>query len=49
MADQLVPFLSFARGKSSFITTQITEHLLTNLWVIEQFVNISLARSGSKG
>jgi len=49
LADQLVPFMAFAKGSSSFTTTRITEHLLTNLWVIEHFLKISVSRSGNKG
>jgi len=49
LADQLVSFIAFAKGSSSFTTTKITEHLLTNLWAIEHFMKISVSRSGSKG
>ncbi len=49
LADQIVPFMTLARGNSSFTTALITEHLLTNLWVIERFLKISVARSGAQG
>lgn len=49
LADQMVPFMAFGSGASSFTTTRITEHLLTNLWVLEHFLNISIWRSGNKG
>jgi len=49
LADQLVPFLALARGKSSFTTTQITEHLLTNLWVIQHFLEVKLLRRRERG
>ena len=38
LADQIVLYLALAQGPSSFITPEITMHLLTNLWVIEQFL-----------
>lgn len=38
LADQIVLYLAQARGPSSLITAEITSHLLTNLWVIEQFL-----------
>ncbi len=38
LADQLVPYMAFARGRSTFITEGITAHLLTNIWVVEQFL-----------
>jgi len=38
LADQLVLYLAWAAGPSAFTTEEITSHLLTNLWVIEQFL-----------
>ena len=49
LADQLVSFMSLAKGNSSFTTTQTTEHLLTNLWVVQHFLNIEISESGEKG
>jgi RNA 3'-terminal phosphate cyclase (ATP) len=49
LADQLVPFMALARGMSSFTTSRITEHLLTNLWVVQQFLDVKIARQGEKG
>lgn len=49
LPDQLVPFMAFAQGQSSLTTVRITDHLLTNLWVIQHFLNISFERSGEKG
>lgn len=49
LADQLVPFMALAKGTSSFKTTQITEHLLTNLWVIQQFLEVKIQRWGEGG
>lgn len=40
LADQIVIYLALARGVSSFTTSRITQHLLTNLWVIEKFLKI---------
>ncbi len=36
LADQLIPFLGLFGGE--FITSEITEHTKTNIWVVEQFV-----------
>ena len=49
LADQLIPFMAMAKGRSSFTTTRITEHLLTNLWVIQQFKNVRISMTGEKG
>ena len=40
LADQIVLYLSLSREDSSFTTPSITEHLLTNLWVIRKFMGI---------
>lgn len=49
LADQLVPFMALRKGSSSLTTTRITEHLLTNLWVISHFLDIKILRSGKSG
>jgi RNA 3'-terminal phosphate cyclase (ATP) len=49
MADQIVLFMALAEGHSCFTTTRVTEHLLTNLWVIERFLGIKILRRGEKG
>jgi len=41
LADQLVLYMALARGRSTLITERITEHLLTNMWVIEQFLPLA--------
>jgi RNA 3'-terminal phosphate cyclase (ATP) len=37
LADQLVPYLAMAGGESEFTTSRVTQHLLTNLWVVGLF------------
>jgi RNA 3'-terminal phosphate cyclase (ATP) len=49
LADQLIPFLILAKGHSSFRTTRVTEHLLSNLWVVQHFSPVKTSRSGEKG
>jgi RNA 3'-terminal phosphate cyclase (ATP) len=49
LADQLVPFMALAKGNSSFTTTRITEHLITNLWVTRHFLNVKISREGETG
>jgi RNA 3'-terminal phosphate cyclase (ATP) len=39
LADQLLPYLALAQGPSTFTTEDVTTHLLTNRWVIRQFVD----------
>ncbi len=38
LADQMVLYLAQARGPSRLTTEEVTSHLLTNVWVIEQFL-----------
>jgi RNA 3'-phosphate cyclase len=49
LADQLLPFMAVAKGTSSFTTHRVTDHLITNLWVIQQFVNAKVSLQGEKG
>lgn len=50
MADQIALYLALAnRGRCSFTTSRITEHLLTNLWVISKFVRFRYSIKGEKG
>jgi RNA 3'-terminal phosphate cyclase (ATP) len=37
LADQLILPLAIAGGPSTFVTHQVTRHLRTNMWVVEQF------------
>ena len=49
LADQLVPFMAVAKGNSFFTTTQVTEHLLTNLWVTGHFFPAKVRKWGEIG
>jgi len=33
--------MALAKGYSMLLTEKLTEHLLTNIWVIEQFLPVS--------
>ncbi len=49
LADQLVLYLALAQGPSDFTTEAITRHLLTNIWVIEQFLGPTFQVRGNLG
>jgi len=49
LADQIVLYLALAQGPSTLITSEITSHLLTNLWVIEQFLGPTFQMKGNLG
>jgi RNA 3'-terminal phosphate cyclase (ATP) len=38
LADMLVPYMAFAGGSSVFLTRQVTEHLETNIWLVEKML-----------
>ncbi|MBW1740464.1 MAG: RNA 3'-phosphate cyclase [Deltaproteobacteria bacterium] len=38
LADQLVLYMALSKGHSSLTAGRITKHLMTNMWVIEQFL-----------
>jgi RNA 3'-terminal phosphate cyclase (ATP) len=49
LADQLILPLALAAGPSAFTTSQITQHLLTNIWVVEQFLPVRFQIEGQEG
>jgi RNA 3'-terminal phosphate cyclase (ATP) len=49
LADQMVPWLAFCRGTSEMTTSRVTRHLLTNLWVLQQFMDIVVEVDGREG
>lgn len=40
LTDQLVLYMALAKGRSLMVTNRITEHLKTNIWVIERFLPV---------
>lgn len=49
LADQLLLILALAYGASSYTTSQITRHLETNQWVIQQFLERKITLDAKKG
>lgn len=49
LADQLVIPMALAEGKSRFTTCEITQHLLTNIAVVEQFLPVRFEVSAPLG
>ncbi|AIU69691.1 ribosomal subunit interface protein [Thermococcus eurythermalis] len=47
LGDQLIPFLAFAGGEIG--VTEITNHLVTNVWVVEQFLGKTFEVEGEVG
>ncbi len=49
LADQLVPYLALAHERSEFTTSRVTRHLLTNIWVVRQFLDRKIEVEGNEG
>ncbi len=49
LSDQIVLYLALAKGTSSFTTTRITPHLLTNVDIIRSFLDIDFNVEGKTG
>lgn len=47
LADQLILYMALAEGKSSF-TSEISNHVLTNIWVVEQFLPVKFKIEGNR-
>lgn len=46
LADQLILPLAVADGRSQFTTCRVTEHLQTNMWVVERFAQARFEATG---
>ncbi len=49
LADQVLIYLALAGGPSTFTTETVTSHLLTNAWVVEQFLGPTFEVRGDLG
>ena len=46
LADQLILPMALAAGESRFTTSQITQHLTTNIWLVQQFLPVRFEVNG---
>ena len=49
LADQILIYLAITPGEHRFTTSKVTQHLLTNIWVIEQFLPVRFEVEGGVG
>jgi RNA 3'-phosphate cyclase len=49
LADMIVPYLAVANGESTIGISEITSHLTTNLWTIEQILGTPMNLEGNIG
>ncbi len=46
-ADQILPYMALAQGKSQVSVSEITKHSQTNIWVIEKFLDGKFKTEGN--
>ena len=49
IADQLIPYLLLTGDKSTFAVSSVTQHLLTNIWVVKNFLPVRIEVEGKEG
>jgi RNA 3'-terminal phosphate cyclase (ATP) len=49
LADQILIYAVLARGRTVFTTSKVTHHMMTNAWVIEQFLGTRVKVEGELG
>lgn len=49
LADQIILYLALGKGESRFTVSKITQHLLTNAWVVRQFLPVEIEIKGRIG
>jgi RNA 3'-terminal phosphate cyclase (ATP) len=42
LADMLIPYLALAQGKSAYLTRKLTDHLETNIWLVQEMLNAKI-------
>jgi RNA 3'-terminal phosphate cyclase (ATP) len=40
LADMLIPYIALAKGKSVFLVRTISEHIESNIWLMERMLNV---------
>ncbi len=40
LADMLIPYMALAQGKSTFLVRTISEHIESNIWLMEKMLNV---------
>jgi len=49
LADQLVLPMALAEGRSELVTSRVSRHLVTNIWVVRQFLALEISLQGELG
>lgn len=40
LADMLIPYMALTKGKSAYLTPAISEHIESNIWLMEKMLNV---------
>ena len=48
-ADQFLPYMALAEGESLFLTRKLSKHAETNIWLIEQFLDVKFEVKEEEG
>jgi len=48
LADQLILFAALARGTTEFVIPRMTEHVETNLWLVQKILDAKISQTGPK-
>ncbi len=49
LSDMLIPYLALAKGESRIGVTEITSHLVTNIWVAKRILGAEIEVQGNRG
>ena len=49
LADMAIPYLAVAEGTSRLGVTEVTSHLLTNIWTVQQILRTKIEVDGKRG
>jgi len=48
-ADQFLPYMALTKGESVFWARELSEHAKTNMWLVEQFLDVKFSVSEKEG
>jgi RNA 3'-terminal phosphate cyclase (ATP) len=43
LADMLIPYMALAKGRSAFLTSKISEHIDSNIWLMEKMLSVKFS------
>ncbi|UCD92836.1 MAG: RNA 3'-terminal phosphate cyclase [Methanobacteriota archaeon] len=46
LSDQILPYMALAKGESCFIVREVSNHIKTNMWLLEHFFDVEFEKTG---